>query len=44
MRKLRKTGRHSHQLESIVDAKEVLSAVVVALALLERSEPFLDRP
>jgi hypothetical protein len=44
MRKLRRVARHSDHLEKVVDAKAVLSAVVVALALLGRSEPALDRP
>jgi hypothetical protein len=44
MRKLRRLGRHSDRLERVIDAKALLSATVVALALLGRAEPVLDQP
>jgi len=44
MRKLRRLARHSDRIEKVVDAKALLSAAVVALALLGRSEPVLDLP
>jgi hypothetical protein len=44
MRRLRRLARHSDRLEMVVDAKAVYSAVIVALALLEKSEPVLDLP
>jgi hypothetical protein len=42
MRRLRRVARRSDQLEKLVDAKALLSAVLVALTLLERTEPVLD--
>ncbi|MFL6241781.1 MAG: hypothetical protein ACJ73V_01995 [Acidimicrobiia bacterium] len=44
MRKLRQLARHSDRFKRVIDAKAVLSATMVALALLERAEPVLDRP
>ena len=44
MRKLRRLAQHGDRLERVVDAKSLFSAVVVALALLQRAEPILDRP
>ena len=44
MRKLRRLAQHGDRLERVVDAKSLFSAVAVALALLERAEPVLDRP
>jgi hypothetical protein len=41
MRKLRRRVRH-RELERVIDAKAVLSAIVVSLALLEQAEPVLD--
>jgi hypothetical protein len=44
MRRLRRLARQSDQLKKAVDAKALVSAVLVALTLLERTEPVLDRP
>jgi hypothetical protein len=43
MRKLRQLAQHSDQLKRVSNAKALLSATMVALALLERAEPVLDR-
>jgi hypothetical protein len=44
MRKLRRIARRSDQIKRVIDAKAVLSSILVALALVERVEPVLDRP
>jgi hypothetical protein len=43
-RKLRRLARQSDRLTKVIHAKEMLSAIVVALALLDRTEPVLDQP
>ena len=44
MRKLRRRARRAGELERVIDAKAVLSAIVVSLALLGQAESVLDHP
>ena len=44
MKKLRRIGSKSAQIEKVVEAKAVLSGLCAALSLLGRAEPVLDRP
>jgi hypothetical protein len=43
MRRLRRMARRSSQLTRMAAIKELFSAIGVALALLDRAEPVLDR-
>jgi hypothetical protein len=43
MKKLKRVARHSAQLQKMGAIKELFSSMGVALALLDRTEPVLDR-
>ena len=44
MKKLKRIARKSARLQNKVKARALLSGVYVALSLLGRAEPVLDRP